>query len=112
MSDLSDQLSPVNQLDPSELVPSDLPTSTSIPRVLLLWLTFGLAGAVLFTTTYLIEYGGPRCQDTKWVQIRATLLLFNDALILNGLRSCLAKNTLRQEFGNQVPGEGAPDYKI
>lgn len=49
MPDLSDQLSPVNQLDPSERVLSDLHTPTSVPRVLLLWLTVGLAGAMLFT---------------------------------------------------------------
>lgn len=74
MSDLSDQLSPMNRLDPPELVHSDLPTPTSIPRVPLLWLTFGLAGAVLFTITYLIE-GAIRPGYNAWQQAISALSL-------------------------------------
>ena len=74
MSDLSDQLSPVNRLDSSELVLSDLHTPTAVPRVLLLWLTFGLAGAVLFTITYLIE-GAIRPGYNAWQQAISALSL-------------------------------------
>src|SRR5258708_2079423 len=58
-----------------------------------------------------IRYGGPRCQDTKTGSNKSYFPPFRLLFVLNGLRSCLVKNTLRQEFGNQVPGEGAPDYK-
>ena len=74
MSDLSDQLSPTNHLDPSELVQSYSPAPTSTPWVLLLWLTFGLAGAVLFTTTYLIE-GAIRPGYNAWQQAISALSL-------------------------------------
>ncbi len=56
-------------------------------------------------------YGGPRCQDTKTGSNKSYFPPFRLLFVLNGLRSCLVKNTLRQEFGNQVPDEGAPDYK-
>lgn len=74
MSDLSDELSPVNRLDTSERVLSDPHTSTSVPRVLLLWLTFGLAGAVLFTIIYLIE-GVLRPGYSAWQQAISALSL-------------------------------------
>ena len=74
MPDLSDQLSLAHQLDPSELVLSDPRTPTSVPRVLLLWLTFGLAGAVLFTTVYLIE-GAIRPGYNPWQQAISALSL-------------------------------------
>lgn len=74
MPDLSDQLSPAQQLDPSERVLSDLHTPPSVPRVLLLWLTFGLAGAVLFTIIYLIE-GAIRPGYDAWQQAISALSL-------------------------------------
>ncbi len=55
MRGLSGPLSPANQPDPSQCVQPDLSASPSMPRGLLLWLTFGLVGAVLFTIVYLIE---------------------------------------------------------
>jgi hypothetical membrane protein len=55
MRSSTNQLPPANQPDPSKRVQSDLSASPSIPRGLLSWLTFGLAGAVLFTIVYLIE---------------------------------------------------------
>jgi hypothetical protein len=74
MPDLSDQLSPTHQLDASELVLSDPRTPTAVPRVLLLWLTFGLAGAVLFTIVYLIE-GAIRPGYNAWQQAISALSL-------------------------------------
>jgi hypothetical protein len=55
LSSLSDRSSPANQPDLSQIAPSDLTSLTPVPRALLLWLTLGVVGAVLFTTTYLIE---------------------------------------------------------
>ncbi len=74
MSDLFDQLSPAHPFDPSELVLSDPRTPTSVSRVLLLWLTFGLAGAVLFTIIYLIE-GAIRPGYNAWQQTISALSL-------------------------------------
>ncbi|HEY4388609.1 MAG TPA: DUF998 domain-containing protein [Ktedonobacteraceae bacterium] len=74
MPDLPDKLSPIYQVAPSKLVQSDLPASTSIPQGLLLWLTFGLAGAVLFTIVYLIE-GAIRPGYNAWQHAISALSL-------------------------------------
>jgi hypothetical membrane protein len=74
MSDLSDQLSIANQPDLSQLDQSDLTSLTVVPHVLLLWLTFGVAGALLFTTTYLIE-GAIRPGYSAWQQAISALSL-------------------------------------
>ena len=48
----------------------------------------------------------------KPVQIRATFLLFFSAALCSHYALLMpCENTLQQEFGNQVPGEGALDYK-
>ena len=48
----------------------------------------------------------------KPVQIRATFLLFFSATLRSPSPLFMpGENTLQQEFGNQVPGEGARDYK-
>lgn len=74
MSDVSDRLFPASQTDLSQLAPSKLTSLTPVPRVLLLWLTLGLAGAVLFTTTYLIE-GVTRPGYNAWQQAISALSL-------------------------------------
>ena len=48
----------------------------------------------------------------KLVQIRATFLLFFSATLCSPYPLFMpCENTLQQEFGNQVPDEGALDYK-
>jgi hypothetical protein len=47
----------------------------------------------------------------KSAQIRATLLLSTTLCSLKWTVFMPCENTLRQAFGNQVPDEGAPDYK-
>lgn len=74
MPDLSDELSAVAQIEPSERVLLDSHTPTAVPRVLLLWLTVGLAGAVLFTIIYLIE-GAIRPGYNAWQQAISALSL-------------------------------------
>lgn len=69
-----DRLSPANQPDLSQIAPSDPTSLTSVPHALLLWLTFGVAGAVLFTTTYLIE-GATRPGYNGWQQAISALSL-------------------------------------
>jgi hypothetical protein len=52
----------------------DPPALTPLPRTLLRWLTVGVAGAVLFTTTYLIE-GATRPSYNAWQQPISALSL-------------------------------------
>ncbi len=74
MSNIPDHLSLASRPDSSRMAQSDLRATTSVPRVLLWWLTFGLAGAVLFTTTYLIE-GAVRPGYNGWQQAISALSL-------------------------------------
>jgi uncharacterized protein DUF998 len=74
MSNLFYQLHSRKLLDSAELVQSDLSDAASTRRVYLLWLTFGLAGAVLFTTIYLIE-GAVRPGYNAWQQAISALSL-------------------------------------
>lgn len=60
MSDLPDRLSLANRPNLSESAPSDSTSLTSVPRALLLWLTFGVAGneSPCFVTSMICSYIG------------------------------------------------------
>ena len=72
MSDRSDQLPFARRPLLSERAPSDPTTLTAVPRASLLWLTVGVAGALLFTTTYLID-GATRPGYNGWQQAISAL---------------------------------------
>lgn len=74
MTDLPDRLSLANPSNLSERAPSAPTPLTAVPRALLLWLTIGVVGAVLFTTTYLIE-GVTRTGYNGWQQPISALSL-------------------------------------
>lgn len=74
MPDSPNRLSPAKQPDLFQLPPTASSSLTPVPRALLLWLTCGLAGAVLFTTTYLIE-GVTRPGYDGWQQAISALSL-------------------------------------
>jgi Protein of unknown function (DUF998) len=74
MSDLPDRLSLANQSPLSQSTPADPTALRPVPHALLLWLTVGVAGAVLFTTTYLIE-GATRPSYNGWQQAISALSL-------------------------------------
>lgn len=74
MSDRPDRLSLANPSNLSESAPSAPTPLTAVPRALLLWLTVGVVGAVLFTTTYLIE-GVTRTGYNGWQQPISALSL-------------------------------------
>ena len=74
MSDVADWLSFAKQPDLSQIAQSVFTALTSVTRALLLWLTVGVAGAVLFTTTYLIE-GATRPGYNGWQQAISALSL-------------------------------------
>ncbi len=68
------QVAPERQPAASAHVTADSTARLPVPRTLLLWLTVGLAGAVLFTTTYLIE-GVTRPHYSAWQQAISALSL-------------------------------------
>lgn len=74
MSDVSNRFSLANQPPLSEGATSNLTALISVPRTLLLWLTVGVAGAVLFTAVYLIE-GVTRPGYSAWQQAISALSL-------------------------------------
>jgi hypothetical protein len=74
MSTFFRHVSPTNQPASSAPGKADAPAATPIPRALLLWLTCGVAGAVLFTTAYLIE-GVTRPGYNAWQQPISALSL-------------------------------------
>ncbi|MGH7861951.1 MAG: DUF998 domain-containing protein [Candidatus Dormibacteraceae bacterium] len=74
MSDVSNRLSPANQQGVAQIVPSDRAALSPVPPALLRWLTVGVAGAVLFTLTYLIE-GATRPGYAAWQQAISALSL-------------------------------------
>ncbi len=55
MSELFPQASPANQSASSRGVAADSAPAVPVPRRLLLWLTYGVAGTLLFPLIYLIE---------------------------------------------------------
>ena len=74
MSKLFRRASLANRPASTERVKADSPSSTPVPRTLLLWLTYGVAGTVLFTITYLIE-GATRPGYNAWQQAISALSL-------------------------------------
>jgi hypothetical membrane protein len=68
------QVAPERQSALSATVTADPTARLPIPRTLLLWLTVGLAGAVLFTITYVIE-GATRPHYSAWQQAISALSL-------------------------------------
>jgi hypothetical protein len=74
MTDSPTRLSSAIQPDHGQIATSDGAAHAPIPRALLLWLTVGVAGAVLFTTTYLIE-GVTRPDYSAWQQAISALSL-------------------------------------
>jgi hypothetical protein len=61
----SRKVPPANQIASTVLVNSDFPTTLPIPRTLLLWLTYGVAGTALFPIIYVIE-GATRPGYDAW----------------------------------------------
>jgi Protein of unknown function (DUF998) len=74
MSELFPQASPANQSASSRGVAVDPAPAVPVPRKLLLWLTYGVAGTVLFPIIYLIE-GATRPGYNAWQQAISTLSL-------------------------------------
>ena len=74
MPELSSQASPASQLASSRRVPADPTPAISVPRKLLLWLTYGVAGTLLFPIIYLIE-GATRPGYNAWQQAISALSL-------------------------------------
>ena len=68
------QVSSANQPDSSVQVKADSPVAPPVPRKLLLWLTFGVAGTVLFPIIYVIE-GVTRPGYDAWQQAISALSL-------------------------------------
>ena len=80
MPELSSQASPASQLASSRRVPADPTPAISVPRKLLLWLTYGVAGTLLFPIIYLIE-GATRPGYNAWQQAISALSLGPDGWI-------------------------------
>ena len=72
MADIPDHLLPGNQPASSVQVEADPTARPPVPRTLLLWLTYGVAGTVLFPIIYLIEAmmpGGKPSARSPTVQV-------------------------------------------
>ena len=74
MSDLFPQASTANKSASSRSVAADSVDIVAIPRRLLLWLTYGVAGTLLFPLIYLIE-GATRPGYNPWQQAISSLSL-------------------------------------
>lgn len=74
MSEPFPEASPANQSTSSRGVTADPAPAVPVPQRLLLWLTYGVAGTVLFPTVYLIE-GATRPGYNPWQQAISTLSL-------------------------------------
>src|SRR5258708_28054669 len=74
MSELFPQASSANPSVSSMGVAADSTPAVPVPRRLLLWLTYGVAGTVLFPIIYLIE-GATRPGYNAWQQAISTLRL-------------------------------------
>jgi Protein of unknown function (DUF998) len=74
MSHPSRQVPLASRPDSSRMVKSELPAPTSVPQALLLWMTYGVAGVVLFPLIYLIE-GATRPGYNAWAQAISALSL-------------------------------------
>jgi hypothetical protein len=72
MADIPDHLLPANQPASSVQVDADPTARTPVPRTLLLWLTYGVTGTVLFLIVYLIE-GATRPGYDAWGQTISSL---------------------------------------
>jgi hypothetical protein len=72
MADVPDYLVPENQPASSVQVKADLTARSPIPRTLLLWLTWGVAGTVLFPIIYTLE-GATRPGYDPWGQTISSL---------------------------------------
>lgn len=72
MSTLFHHVSPANQSSSSVPVTADSPAAAPVPGKFLLWLTFGVAGTVLFAIIYLIE-GVTRPGYNAWQQTISSL---------------------------------------
>ncbi|HEY5003880.1 MAG TPA: DUF998 domain-containing protein [Ktedonobacteraceae bacterium] len=74
MPELFSQASPANQSALSRDVAAAPAPAIPVPRRLLLWLTYGVAGIVLFPIIYLIE-GATRPSYNAWQQAISALSL-------------------------------------
>lgn len=74
MFKLFPQASPANQSASSGGVAADPALTVPVPRRLLVWLTYGVAGTILFPIIYLIE-GATRPGYNAWQQAISTLSL-------------------------------------
>lgn len=74
MSELSPQTSPANASTSSRKVAADAVAAQPVSRKLLVWLTCGIAGTLLFPIVYLIE-GVTRPAYNPWQQAISTLSL-------------------------------------
>lgn len=72
MADMPDRLLPTDKPVSSVQAKADLTARPPIPLTLLLWLTYGIAGAVLFPIIYLIE-GATRLGYDAWGQTISAL---------------------------------------
>src|SRR5258708_31878652 len=74
MADIPDRLVPASQTVASGAPQADLPRARLLPRSLLILLTCGTVGSLLFTITYLVE-GATRPDYNAWQQAVSALSL-------------------------------------